>query len=164
MKCVCVCVCVCVFSRVDSFVTSWTVFHQAPLSMGFPGKNTGVGCHFLLQGISLTQGSNPCLLLDKRIYQSNTWKAPCLCDRIAQTVKSKAPGPFTFSAALSDSLLAFISSFSNSNSPFSLFCYFYPDSNDTLLCPRSKILGMIKIKALLPRRNWHLSSAYWLSN
>ena len=26
------------------------------------GKNTGVGCHFLLQGISLTQGSNLCLL------------------------------------------------------------------------------------------------------
>ena len=24
----------------------------------FPGKNTGVGCHFLLQGISPTQGSN----------------------------------------------------------------------------------------------------------
>ena len=24
-----------------------------------PGKSTGVGCHFLLQGISLTQGSNP---------------------------------------------------------------------------------------------------------
>ena len=23
---------------------------------------TGVGCHFLLQGIFLTQGSNPCLL------------------------------------------------------------------------------------------------------
>ena len=27
-----------------------------------PGKNTGVGCHFLLQGIFLTQGSNLCLL------------------------------------------------------------------------------------------------------
>ena len=27
-----------------------------------PGKNTGVGCHFLLQGIFLTQGSNPGLL------------------------------------------------------------------------------------------------------
>ena len=26
---------------------------------GFPGKNTGVGCHSLLQGIFLTQGSNP---------------------------------------------------------------------------------------------------------
>ena len=25
----------------------------------FPGKSTGVGCHFLLQGILLTQGSNP---------------------------------------------------------------------------------------------------------
>ena len=25
----------------------------------FPGKSTGAGCHFLLQGIFLTQGSNP---------------------------------------------------------------------------------------------------------
>ena len=28
----------------------------------FPGKNTGAGCHFLLQGIFQTQGSIPCLL------------------------------------------------------------------------------------------------------
>ena len=28
----------------------------------FPGKNTGVGCHFLLQGNFLTQGWNPGLL------------------------------------------------------------------------------------------------------
>ena len=28
----------------------------------FLGKNTGVGCHLLLQGVFLTQGSNPCLL------------------------------------------------------------------------------------------------------
>ena len=27
-----------------------------------PGKNTGVGCHAFLQGISPTQGLNPCLL------------------------------------------------------------------------------------------------------
>ena len=27
-----------------------------------PGKNTGVGCYFLLQEIFLTQGSNPCLI------------------------------------------------------------------------------------------------------
>ena len=34
------------------------------LSMGWdsPGKNAGVGCHALLQGIFLTQGSNPYLL------------------------------------------------------------------------------------------------------
>ena len=28
----------------------------------FPGKNSGVGCYFLLQGIFPTQGSNPLLL------------------------------------------------------------------------------------------------------
>ena len=28
----------------------------------FPGKNTGVDCYFLLQGIFPTQESNPCLL------------------------------------------------------------------------------------------------------
>ena len=54
------------FSCVQIFATLWTVALQAPLSMGFlpdsPGKNTGVGCHFFLQGIFLTQGSNPCLL------------------------------------------------------------------------------------------------------
>ena len=30
-----------------------------------PGKNTGVGCHFRLQGIFLTQGSNPHLLVGR---------------------------------------------------------------------------------------------------
>ena len=32
-----------------------------------PGKNTGVGCHFLLQRIFLTQGSNPDLLHCRQI-------------------------------------------------------------------------------------------------
>ena len=26
----------------------------------YPGKNTGAGCHALLQGVFPTQGSNPC--------------------------------------------------------------------------------------------------------
>ena len=30
--------------------------------MGFSRQDTGVGCHFLLQGIFLTQESNLCLL------------------------------------------------------------------------------------------------------
>ena len=34
-------------SHVQLFVTTWTIADQAPLSMGFPGKNTGVGCYFL---------------------------------------------------------------------------------------------------------------------
>ena len=38
-------------------VVCWT-----PLSMGFPGRNTGVDCHLLLQGILPAQGSNPLLL------------------------------------------------------------------------------------------------------
>ena len=33
--------------------------HQAPPSTGFSGKSSGVGCHFLLQGIFPTQVSNP---------------------------------------------------------------------------------------------------------
>ena len=56
------CVCALLLSRVWFFVASWTVAYQAALSMGFSSKNTGVGCHFLLKGIFLTQGSNPHLL------------------------------------------------------------------------------------------------------
>ena len=52
--------CVCLISQ--SCTTLWTVAHQAPLSMGFPSKNTGVGCHLLFQGIFLIQGLNLCLL------------------------------------------------------------------------------------------------------
>ena len=37
------------FSRVRFCVTPQTVAYQAPPSWDSPGKNTGVGCHFLLQ-------------------------------------------------------------------------------------------------------------------
>ena len=40
------------------FVTPWTITRWVPLSMGSPGKNPGVGCYALLQGIFQTQGSN----------------------------------------------------------------------------------------------------------
>ena len=46
-------------SHVRLFATSWK--HRSPgssVSGNFPSKNTGVGCHFLLQGIFLTQGLN----------------------------------------------------------------------------------------------------------
>ena len=54
--------CACALSRVWLFVTPWTVALEAPQSMEFSSKNTVEGCHFLLQGILLTQGSNPHLL------------------------------------------------------------------------------------------------------
>ena len=45
-----------------------------------PGKNTGVGCHFLPQGVFATQGLNPCLLhlLDckKILYLLSHWSFP----------------------------------------------------------------------------------------
>ena len=49
------------------FSVPWTIAHQASLSLDFPGKNTGVGSHFFLQGLSPTQGSNPGLLCYKQI-------------------------------------------------------------------------------------------------
>ena len=49
-------------SHVRLCVTLWTVALQASLFMDSPGKNTGVGCHALLQGIFPTWGSNPGLL------------------------------------------------------------------------------------------------------
>lgn len=33
--------------------TPWTVAHQLPLSTGFSRKNSGVGCHVLLQNIEI---------------------------------------------------------------------------------------------------------------
>ena len=46
-------------SVVSDFTTPCSIAHQAPLSMGFSRQDTRMGCHFLLQGIFLTQGSNP---------------------------------------------------------------------------------------------------------
>jgi len=44
----------------------WTIVLQAPLSIGFPSKNTGVGYHFLLQdlpdsGIESVSPASPAL-------------------------------------------------------------------------------------------------------
>ena len=62
-------------SHVWLFATPWTVALQVPLFMEFPGKNIGMGCHFLLQKIFLTQGSNPGLQHCKWIlyWLSNRW-------------------------------------------------------------------------------------------
>ena len=65
---VCVCVCVCARARararsvVSSSATPWTVAARLLCPWNFPGKNTGVGCLFLLMGIFPTQGSNPNVL------------------------------------------------------------------------------------------------------
>ena len=60
--CVCVCVCVHMLSCALLSLTPWTVACQALCLSSFPGKNTEVGYHFLLQGIIPTQGLNLYLL------------------------------------------------------------------------------------------------------
>ena len=59
-------VCMCVLSCLvmsSSLVTLRTVSpFRLPCPWNFPGKNTGADCHFLLQGVFLTQGTNLRLL------------------------------------------------------------------------------------------------------
>ena len=50
------------FSCVPLFGTPWTLAYKLLCPRGFSGNSTGAGCHFLLQGIFLTQGSNLHLL------------------------------------------------------------------------------------------------------
>ena len=61
--------CLCNESSMLCAQSCLTLFHPQGLQhimllcpWDFPGKNTGVVCHFLLQGIFQTQGWNPCLL------------------------------------------------------------------------------------------------------
>ena len=58
-----------VLSHVRLCATQWPGAHQAPLR-DLLSKNTGVGFHFLLQGIFLTRGSSPRLFVsyfDRRV-------------------------------------------------------------------------------------------------
>ena len=48
---VCVCVCVCVCSVMSDAATPWTVSCSIHCPLSSPGQSTGVGCHFLLQGL-----------------------------------------------------------------------------------------------------------------
>ena len=66
--CICAPVCVCVCARAKSLQLCLTLCN--PMDCSLPGSSvhgilqasTGVGCPFLLQGMFLTQGSNPHLL------------------------------------------------------------------------------------------------------
>ena len=59
---ICICSAVLICSVVSNSATSCTVAHQAPVHGESPGKNTGVGCHALLQGIFPTLRLNLDLL------------------------------------------------------------------------------------------------------
>ena len=67
--------CAHLLSSVWLFTNPWTVAHQ----WNSPGKNTAGACHFLLQGIFQTQGSNQvsCISQTARwiLYHCATWEA-----------------------------------------------------------------------------------------
>ena len=51
-----------------------------------PGKNTGMGCHALLQGIFLTQGSNLRLPHGRQtLYHLNHQESPRILERVADS-------------------------------------------------------------------------------
>ena len=66
-------------SHVSFFATPWTVASQAPLSMEFSNKNTGMGCNFLLQWIFPDQGLNPLLPHCRQIlHLLSHWGSPSI--------------------------------------------------------------------------------------
>ena len=79
--CVCVCCCCLVAKSCTTFMTPQIIDCQAPLSMDFPGQNTGVGCHFLLQVIFSTQASNtplPVLQVDYQCHLGSPHVCVCI--------------------------------------------------------------------------------------
>ena len=76
------CVCVCVLAT-QSHLTLCNSMDCSPPGSSVhgdsPGKNTGVGCHSLLQGIFATQGLNPGLLHCRQFFFSlNCEESPIL--------------------------------------------------------------------------------------
>ena len=59
--------CCLVTKSCPTLATSWVVAHQAPCPWDFPGKNTGLGSHSVLQGIFPNHGSNLGLLHCRQI-------------------------------------------------------------------------------------------------
>ena len=60
-----------------TLVTPWTVACQAPPSMGSPGKNTGVGCQFLLHGEQSVKSGLQCELGEpwRSLPLNEKWRA-----------------------------------------------------------------------------------------
>ena len=86
----------------DYLVTLWTVARQVPPSMGLSRQEYLSGCHFLLQGIFLTQGLNPCLLPCRRFFTAEPpEKLPQLVDFWSLGFNLTFPGNLEGSLSLS---------------------------------------------------------------
>ena len=71
-------VCVCYAQSCPTLCSSMDCRFLCPWHI--PGKNPGVDCHFFLQGIFPTQGSNSVSCIDRQfLYHCSTWEAPRKC-------------------------------------------------------------------------------------
>ena len=70
------------FSCVLLFANPWTITCQAPLSMGFSSKNTGIGSHLLLQANLPSPGIEP---TSHNPLNSTTREALLYCGYLALT-------------------------------------------------------------------------------
>ena len=117
-----------------------------------PGKDTGVGCHAVLQGIFLTQGLNPCLLclLHRQLCslplpppgQPNPGIEPRSSTLQADSLLSEPPGKprksLMINMNLSDELWEIVQRLSRPNLSFlELGLLFLP------LCFKSSCFGLI---------------------
>ena len=67
------------FSRVWLCATPQTAAHQAPRPWDSPGKNTGVGCHFLLQCMKVKSESKSLRLLRPWDFPGKSTGVGCHC-------------------------------------------------------------------------------------
>ena len=95
----------------------------------FPDKDTGVGCHFLLQGIFLIQGSNPGLLHCRQILYQPSYNGSPKGDTL-----TNASCPYKCKCFFPEGNLLFFCS---------LFCVWFLKSNQfkIILKPKRHILG-----------------------
>ena len=58
-------------SRARLLATPWAAAYQAPLSVDFPGKSTGVGCHCLFRYRGLEVPKSAVIMQESQWYSSN---------------------------------------------------------------------------------------------
>ena len=91
----------------------------------FPGKNTGVGCHALLQGIFPTQGSNPGLLRCRWIlYPLSHYGHLRILERVSYPISSGSSWPRNW-AGVSCIAGGFFTSWATRKAPFAWYNILY---------------------------------------
>ena len=128
-------------------------------SWDFPGKNIGVGCHFLLQRIFLTQESNPHLLYCRTTVYHWAYREVSHSVFVVVLVIKLCPTLATPSASLEDHFIMFSVTFFKTKS---------------LLCTYFALLNYMTYLQVNVWENWlkkkknnrevtsdHLSLTYW---